>query len=150
MTQDVRLVQTCYPQIYLACHIAHTTRRSSRSGLTPRDSSLLAHLDERTPVSPTALARHLGVGKSALSAAVKRLVRLGFIRVDRSPRDRRRFDLRLASEGVRAMRNSSVLEADRVARLLRILNASERRAALRGLTLLANAARQISAETKHA
>ena len=150
MTRAVRLVQTCYPQIYLACHTAHATRRLSRSGITPRDSSLLAHLDERVPVSPTALARHLGVGKSALSAAVKRLVRLRFIRVDRSARDRRRVDLRLASEGTRVMRQSSVLEADRVARLLRVLSISERRAALAGLTLLANAARQITAETKHA
>ena len=148
MTRDVRLVQTYYPQIYLACHTAHTTRRSSRAGLTPRDSSLLAHLDERVPVTPTELAGHMGVGKPALSAAVKRLVRLGFIRADKDPADRRVLHLRLARGGAKAMRASSVLEPDRVRRMLRVLGADDRRSALHGLALLAGAARQITMEEK--
>jgi DNA-binding MarR family transcriptional regulator len=147
MTRDVQLVQKYYPQIYLACHTGHTTR-SSTTGLTPRDSSLLAHLDERTPITPTELARHLGIGKPTLSAAVKRLVRNGLIRVDRNPADGRVLHLRLARGGAKAMRASSVLEPDRVRRLLHELNASERRAALRGLALLATAARRITMESK--
>jgi DNA-binding MarR family transcriptional regulator len=148
MTRDVQLVQTFYPQIYLACHTAHTTRRSSRAGLTPRDSSLLAHLDERRPITPSKLAAHLGVGRPALSAAVKRLVGLGFIRADKDPADGRIQQLRLARGGARAMRGSSVLEPDRVRRMLRVLNAEERQAAVQGLGLLARAARQILTEEK--
>ena len=150
MTREVRLVQTCYPQIYLACHTAHTPRRTSRGVLSPRDSSLLAHLDERLPLTPTALARHLGVGKPALSAAVKRLARLGHIRVERNPRDRRVIDLLLAPGGAKAMRDSSVLDAGRVGMLLEALTAGERRAALAGLALLAKAARRITTDGNRA
>ena len=145
MKRDVRLVQTCYPQIYLACHRSHPSR-SANGGVTARDSSLLAHLDERHPTTPSELARHLGVGKPTLSAAVKRLARLGYIRVERNARDRRVTHLRLASAGVEAMRKSSVLEPERVQRLLRMLSTTERRAALDGLALLARAARQVRQE----
>ena len=145
MTRDVRLVQTFYPQIYLACHTVHPPR-SANGGITARDSSLLAHLDERRPTTPTELARHLGVGKPSLSAAVKRLVRLGYVKTERHASDRRVTHLRLAPAGVKAMRNSSVLQADRVRRLLGALNANERRAALDGLALLASAARRLTTE----
>ena len=149
MKRDVRIVQTCYPQIYLACHSSHASRSAS-GGVTARDSSLLAHLDERHPTTPTELARHLGVGKPTLSAALKRLARLGYIRVERNARDRRVTHLRLASAGVDVMRNSSVLEPERVRRLLRSMTASERRAALEGLALLARAARRITSERRRA
>ena len=149
MKRDVRLVQTCYPQIYLACHRSHASR-SANGGVTARDSSLLAHLDERQPTTPTELARHLGVGKPTLSAAVKRLTRLGYIRVEPNARDRRVTHLRLAPAGVEMMRNSSVLEPDRVRQLLRMLSTTERRAALEGLALLARAARRVRHRESHA
>lgn len=142
MNRDVRLLQTFYPQIYLACHTSHPPR-SANDGLTARDSSLLAHLDERHPVTPTELARHLGVGKPTLSAAVKRLARLGYIRVERAAADRRVTHLRLGAAGAAAMRDSSVLEPARVRRLLASLSARERKAALDGLGLLARAARRM-------
>jgi DNA-binding MarR family transcriptional regulator len=142
MNRDVRLVQTLYPQIYLACHTSHAPR-SANGGVTARDSTLLAHLDERRPTTPSALARHLGIGKPTLSAAVKRLARLGYVRVDRTSRDRRVSHLRLATAGAVAMRNSSVLEPVRVRRLLASLSAAERRAAVEGLSLLARAARRM-------
>ena len=119
---DVRTVQTCYPQIYLACHTRHVRAASSAHKLSARDSSLLSHLDEKVPVPPAALARHLGVSPSTLSAAVKRLVKL-------------------ANKGAAAMRATSVLDAVRVQRLLAALTVAERRKALEGLALLARAAR---------
>jgi hypothetical protein len=48
------------------------------------------------------------------------------------------------------MRDNSVLEADRVRRLLRALTAAERRTALEGLSLLARAARRITSEARRA
>ena len=142
MNRDVRLVQTFYPQIYLACHTSHAPR-SANGGVTARDSSLLAHLDERRPTTPSELARHLGIGKPTLSAAVKRLARLGYIRVERNTHDRRVTHLRLAAAGATAMRNGSVLEPSRVRRLLATLSTAERRAAVEGLSLLARAARRM-------
>lgn len=145
MSRDVRLVQTWYPQIYLACHTRHVHRASSTTRLSAADSSLLAHLDVTRPITAGQLARHLGVGKSTLSAALKRLVRLGYIDVERNPRDRRTIHLRLGAEGAAAMGESSVLEASRVRRLLAALSSDERRRALDGLSLLAEGARRIRA-----
>ena len=138
---DVRTVQTCYPQIYLACHTRHVRAASSAHKLSARDSSLLSHLDEKVPVPPAALARHLGVSPSTLSAAVKRLVKLGYVRQERHPDDARRLRLYLANKGAAAMRATSVLDAVRVQRLLAALTVAERRKALEGLALLARAAR---------
>jgi DNA-binding MarR family transcriptional regulator len=147
---DVRVVQTCYPQIYLACHTRHRRGASSANGLSARDSSLLAHLDERRPTTPSELAVHLGVGKSTMSAAVKRLRALGYIVLSSDPEDGRTALLRLAPHGAAAMRESSVLEPARVHRMLRGLNARDRRAALVGLQLLAQAARRTMQETRRA
>jgi DNA-binding MarR family transcriptional regulator len=143
---DVRIVQTCYPQIYLACHTRHMRAASSATGLSPRDSALLAHLDERRSITPTRLARHLGIGKSTMSAAVKRLQTLGHIAVSADPHDGRITFLRLSHRGAAAMRGSSVLEPARVRRVLAVLTGPERRRALDGLQLLAGAAQRIMTE----
>jgi DNA-binding MarR family transcriptional regulator len=144
--RDVRLVQTCYPQIYLACHTRHTRAASSPQQLSPRDSTLLAHLDEKRPTTPSVLARHLGVGGPTISAAVKRLVRLGYIEQERDPDDARSVRLRLGQKGAAAMRDSSVLEPARVRRMLEKLAPGDRRAALNGLAVLAEAARRVMEE----
>jgi len=150
MRRDVRILQTCYPQIYLACHSRHSRRRSSSASLSAADSSVLAHLDEREPMRPTALARHLGIGKPALSAAIKRLSAHGFIDVSRAPSDARVLHLRLTPKGATAMRQHSVLEAARVETLLGHLDPPQRRRALAGIELLARAARRMSPRTTRA
>ena len=147
---DVRIVQTCYPQIYLACHTRHVRAASTPHRLSSRDSALLAHLDERRPMAPSALARHLGVGASTMSAAIKRLVRFGYIDQDRHPADGRRIHLLLSRKGVKAMRATSVLDAARVRRVLARLDPSDRQAALGGLTLLARAAQECLREDRRA
>ena len=143
---DARALQTWYPQIYLACHVDHKRPRTTVSGISPRDSSLLAHLDARVPVGPAALARHLRIGAPALSAALKRLTRLGYITQEPDPADARRRQLRLTQAGRRAMAESSVLETARVRALLKRLTPAERAQALEGLGLLARAAREMSGE----
>jgi DNA-binding MarR family transcriptional regulator len=149
-SRDVHIVQTCYPQIYLACHTRHVRAASSPHRLSARDSSLLAHLDEQRPVAPSELARHLGVGASTMSAAVKRLVRLGYIEQDRHPGDGRRVRLCLTKKGASAMRDASVLDAGRVRRVLARLTPADRRAALIGLALLARASQESLGEDRHA
>jgi DNA-binding MarR family transcriptional regulator len=144
MSRDVARIQRWYPQIYLACHTRHERRASSAHRLSPRDSSLLAHLDDREPITPTELARHVGIGKPTLSAALKRLVRLGYVDASKHEGDRRVVHLRLAPAGAAAMQGGSVLETARVRRLLKALTPAERRTALAGLSLLAKAARRIA------
>ena len=61
MSDDgVDTVLRCYPQIYLSCHVAHRRAPAAPDGLSDRDSTVLAHLSEREPVTAAALA--LGVG----------------------------------------------------------------------------------------
>lgn len=136
----VRDVQRYYPQIYRACHVDHVRTKSNRYHLSAHDSSLLAHLDDTTPMLAGRLAQHLGVSKSTLSAALKRLEALGYIA--RTPRegDRRQFDLRLTEAGVQAMEDSSVLDAGRLAHVLGQLSSAQQRRVLAGLALLAEAA----------
>jgi MarR family transcriptional regulator, organic hydroperoxide resistance regulator len=141
---DVRLVQTCYPQIYLACHTRHRRAASSPQALSARDSSLLAHLDERRPTMPSDLARHLGVAKSTMSAALKRLQALGYVTMTHATGDKRQVLLRLTGKGAAAMRATSVLEPARVRRMLTAMSAADRRDGLRGLELLARAAQRVA------
>jgi DNA-binding MarR family transcriptional regulator len=140
--RDVRLVQVAYPQIYLACHTRHVRRRSSATRLSATDSSLLAHLDGQRAVRPTALARHLGVAASTLSAAIARLATNGYVTQQRDARDGRAIGLLLSEKGMRAMQDSSVLETARVRKMLDRLKPTERRRALDGLALLARAAKE--------
>ena len=138
--QDVVSVQRYYPQIYLACHTRHMRRRSNAANLTAQESSLLAHLDQTRPTRAATLARHLGVGASTLSAAIKRLTALGYISRDRDNADTRALALRLSAQGARAMQAGSVLDSRLVAAMLSRLSADQRARAIEGLGLLAHAA----------
>lgn len=146
--RDVRMVQVAYPQIYFACHTRHVRRASTATQLSATDSTLLAHLDEDHAVRATALAKHLGLAASTLSAAIARLARLDYVIQRRDSKDGRAIDLLLSARGAAAMQASSVLDSDRVKRMLARLTAAERRRALDGLALLGKAARKAQGEGK--
>jgi DNA-binding MarR family transcriptional regulator len=139
----VLAVQRYYPQIYQACHLRHVRAVSTSFRLSARDSALLSHLDRTRAVTAGRLARHLGVAASTLSAALQRLVSLGYLTRTPRPRDRRRVGLLLTAEGVAAMAATSVLDPRRVAALLAQLTAAEARRAVAGLALLARAAGEL-------
>jgi len=140
---DILDVLLGYPQIYLACHVEHRTRGSSADGLTSREASFLTHIDVEGS-SPAALARHLGIGRSTLSAALARLEGLGLIETERDAGDARRKRVRLTGKGRTAIAEGSVLDAGRVAALLAAMPRDERRRGVEGLKLLASAARKLS------
>jgi DNA-binding MarR family transcriptional regulator len=142
--EDVREVLRLYPQIYLACHVDHVRAASTEWRLSARDSSVLAHLDRTTPTSPRALASHLGVVASTLSATIARLEALGYLASTPSATDKRRRDLTLTDAGAEAMAATSVLDRGRVRNLLAHLSREDRNAAVRGLALLARAAREVT------
>lgn len=145
--RDIRRVQVAYPHIYLACHTRHVRRASTPLRLSATDSALLAHLDDEEPVRPTALAKHLGLAASTMSAAIARLTAQGYVTQRTAGGDRRATELRLSRRGGEAMQASSVLDRDRVARMLGRLTARERSSALAGLALLAKAARSAQGAT---
>lgn len=137
MNPDVLAVLRAYPQIYLSCHREHRTRARSISGLTGRETSVLAHIGDGAGAG--ALARHLGVASSSLSAMLKRLAKLGLVE-DLPTTDARRRRLRLTPAGSDTLSQDSVLDPDRVETLLNRLDPEQRRRAVDGLNLLAQAA----------
>lgn len=141
--RDVAAVQRYYPQIYLACHTQHHRRTSNAAGLTAQESGILAHLSEQHPMRASDLARHLGVARSTMSAAIQRLTKLGYITRARDEADGRAASLLLSAHGVRAMQTGSVLETGRVTALLARLPPAERTRAIDGLALLARASLEL-------
>jgi DNA-binding MarR family transcriptional regulator len=139
--QTIRVVQMAYPQVYIACHTRHQRKRSTEHRLSQRDAAILAHLDESAPTVPARLARHLGVSRSTLSEALKRLIALGYVRRADDADDGRRASALLTGRGARAIRDTSVLETKRLARSLAGLSARELDAISRGMARLAAACR---------
>ena len=144
MTDDeVYEVQRLYPQIFVACHTDHVRAASTRWRISSQDASILVHLDREFGLSPRALAGHLGVAPSTLSAALARLAKLGYLTNKPNEKDRRKRELRLTARGAEAISATSVLNAERVRAMLSKLTPDERKAALHGLALLAQAARKL-------
>jgi len=139
---DVLALLRAYPQIYLACHVEHRSRRESPTGLTSRDAAILAHIAEPEGSSPARLARHLGVARSTLSAALKRLEGQGMLALEPDRGDARRRLVRLTAKGSDALVAGSVLDPARLGAILDGMTAADRRKAVEGLEKLAAAARR--------
>ena len=144
----VRMVLDCFPRIFHACHRRHVRDDKTRQLLSSHQASVLDHLDAVEPMNLKALAAHLGVKPSAMSLMIDRLERGGFVRRSADARDARRVGLRLTKAGERIKRQQKVLDPDRVAQMLRRLNAKQRKAALEGLQLLARAASEVAVSTQ--
>jgi DNA-binding MarR family transcriptional regulator len=121
---------------------------STKWRISSQDASILVHLDRDFGLSPRALAKHLGVAPSTLSAAIARLADLGYLTNEPNLTDRRKRELRLTARGAEAIASTSVLDAERVRVLLKKLKPAERKAALNGLALLARAARRLNDKEK--
>jgi DNA-binding MarR family transcriptional regulator len=143
MGPETETVLRCYPMIYFACHRRHVRDEKSRIVLSAHQASVIDHLDDVEATSLLELARHMGVTASTMSLTVDRLERGEYIRRERSKADGRRVELRLTEAGVRIKRQQKVLEPDLVAAMLNRLDVKRRARALRGLELLAEAAREL-------
>ena len=141
----VETVLRCYPQIYFACHRRHVRDAKTNTVLSAHQASVLDHLDDVEGTSLLELARHMGVTASTMSLMVDRLERGGYVRRERSSEDGRRVDLRLTDAGVRVKKQQNVLEPELVEAMLERMDREQRRQALAGLELLAEAAREMIA-----
>jgi DNA-binding MarR family transcriptional regulator len=137
-------IQRAYPRIWHACHVEHRTRSAPHdSGLTDRESGLLAHIDAGL-VDVGTLTAHLGIAKSTMSAHLARLESLGLVGMRVHEEDQRRRVVELTDAGRVAQRQNSVLDADRLASLLAQLTGDERERAVQGIELLAGAAQRMT------
>jgi DNA-binding MarR family transcriptional regulator len=142
----VRQLMEFYPRIYFACHRRHVRDPKSRRVLSAHQGSILDHLDAREPVMLLELARHMGVTPSTMSLEVEQLVRKGYVTRERDAQDGRRLMLRLSSGGMRVREANSVLDMERVRKMLARLSREERAAGIAGLALLAKAASEQTEE----
>jgi DNA-binding MarR family transcriptional regulator len=108
--------------------------------LTSHQASIFDHLDDFHGIPVGELAEHMGVTSSTMSIHIGRLEGFGYVSRAGDRDDGRRVVLRLTPDGARVRDAKTVLDADRVGRLLGRLTADERRDAVRGLELLAAAA----------
>ena len=132
-------IQFTYPQIYYACHTRHDRRRSNAVHLSPRDAQMLVHLDQGAALPVSRLADHMGLAASTVSEALTKLEALGFVHKAAAASDRRQVSVRLTAKGVAAVREGSVLETQRLRRVLARMPARDRVAVVSGLTRLARA-----------
>jgi len=128
-----------YPRIYFACHTRHVPDPKRNRILSSHQASVLDHLDEIEPTGLLTLAAHMGVTASTMSLMIDRLARNGYVIRERDSKDGRRVGLRLTAAGVRIKSEKSVLDPKRVRAVLNQLTAEERRQAIHGLALLAQA-----------
>ena len=126
---------------------AESAPRRRGHGLSDRDSSVLAHLDEHSPVTAGVLAKHLGIGPSTMSEAIDHLEELGLVERQRVGR---RALLRITRAGVEQMQSTSVLDAQRLDALVERLPRRQREAAVRGIEALASAARELMGAKRRA
>ena len=80
---------------------------------------------------------------STMSLTVDRLERGDYVRRERSKQDARRVEMRLTPAGMRVKRQQKVLEPDLIETMLARMDEKRRKKALRGLELLADAAREL-------
>ena len=142
---DVDTVLRCYPQIYFACHRRHVRDESTGQVMSQHQASVLDHLDDTEATALFDLARHMGVTASTMSLTVDRLEKGGWVARERSKQDARRVELRLTESGMRIKKQQKVLEPDLVKAMLGLLDHGKRKKALRGLELLAEAAKELVA-----
>jgi len=140
LTPDVAAVFRDYPRIYFACHRQHVRDPQTGAQVSSHQVSILDHLDADAPTMLTDLASHMGVTAATMSIAVGRLVERGYVTRILDPVDRRKVQLRLTDAGVRVCAANSVLEPTLVEEMLDQLSSTDRKAALRGLALLAGGA----------
>lgn len=141
--QQVRGIQRHFPRIYIACHVDHHRRRGQGPAISARDQTILSHVPDRG-VRPGALAAHLRVAPSTLSAALKRLNAMDLIVIALPAGDARGRVVRLTAAGREALSQTSVLDSARVTAALGRLTAPQRAVVVRGLALLADAAQSVA------
>jgi DNA-binding MarR family transcriptional regulator len=136
---DVDIVLGTLPRIQFACRVREVG--GERAGtITAHQARILSHLDAVDPTMVTELAEFMGVTASTMSLNLKRLREAGLVSSHRDPEDRRVMNVRLTDAGGRMRDSLTELDIGRVDAMLRRLRPEDRARALRGLTLLAEAA----------
>jgi len=105
--------------------------------MTQHQASVLDHLSAALPMTLSKLAEHMGVGRSAMSITVARLVRGGYISRKPNKNDGRSVSLTLTPSGARIKELNTLLDPELVRELFRLMPAREIETSLQGIECLA-------------
>ena len=144
----IRRLLDAYPAIFLACHRQHVQEDAAGQRITEHQASVLDHLHTTRATTLSKLAEHMGVGRSAMSITVKRLINRGYIVRRPDKHDRRGVALTLTRAGVRVTEENSILDPALVREMFRRMPASELEGALHGIEELARYARILLRQRK--
>jgi DNA-binding MarR family transcriptional regulator len=144
----IRRLLDAYPAIFLACHRQHVREDEAGKAITERQASVLDHLHATPPMTLSKLAEHMGVGRSAMSITVKRLVRGGYVKTSRDKVDGRCIGLTLTHLGVQVKEQNTILDPELVRKMFRLMPAGELETALQGIERLAKHARILLRQRK--
>ena len=137
---DIETILSAFPRIYFACRPRQVTDPVGGRVLSFHQATILSHLDVVDPTMVGELAGHLGVTASTMSLNLGRLEEAGYVSRQRDPEDRRVMNVCLTEAGERVRLEYSTLDPDRVGRMIEGFDPVRRRAALNGLSYLADAA----------
>jgi DNA-binding MarR family transcriptional regulator len=112
--------------------------RVGKSGLTQRQYTVLAAVNEHDGVSQTALVRMTGIDRSTLADLVARLLAQGYLQRRRSKDDGRANSVRITAAGKRVLRAASPGADDSDRLMLQAISPSLRKPFLEALALLAD------------
>jgi len=139
-----------YPAIFLAAHREHVATDEKGKSVSEHQASVLDHLDVQRGTTLTKLAEHMGVGRSAMSITVARLVRRGYIARRRDSDDARRIQLTLTRAGARVKEQNTILEPELVKAMFRLMPGQELEKALQGIECFAKYAKILLRQRKRA
>lgn len=131
--------------------IVHVSRSRGRvdpatgEQLTEKQLRTLSYLDLDDPTMVTELADFIGVTPSTMSLNLSRLESGGYVSRARDPDDRRARNVRLTEAGQRMLDGHRRYDAERVAALLQHVRPEDRKRALDGIAILAEAADAVEA-----
>jgi DNA-binding MarR family transcriptional regulator len=140
---DVEIVLSALPRILLACRVRAVS--GGATTVSAHQGQILSQLDRDDPTMVTELAASMAVTASTMSLNLKRLREAGLVVCERDPDDRRVMNVRLTEAGERAKTALRPLDAEKVEAMLESLWPEDRRRALEGLAVLADAADGLAA-----
>lgn len=111
------------------------------TGFSYSECHVLFELNERKVLNVMELSDLIQLDKSTVSRIVGKLLEQGFVKSIPSPDDKRQKCLSLTEQGVAAVTRNNCRSDDQVTAALRLLEESEREAAVNGLRLYARALR---------
>ena len=144
---DVDLVLRALPRLRDALR-PRAVGSGSDFGVSEHQLRILGYLDDVDPTMVGELAEAMAVTPSTMSLNLKRLEAGGFIERRRDPADRRVMNVRLTETGRRTRDAVPELDPGRVDALLLMLRPDDRRRAIEGLSLLAEAAHRLGARSE--